>query len=168
MVSVHLPSDALSQHIPSYLGYLFTAAPAKCSYCSLSWMRGISSHRPSWPWTWSSSSRPLLCLCSCRSLDICLLVAQMVKNLPANAGDTGRRHKFCSGWWRASGEEMPILSCILAWKVPWTEEPGGSQFMESQCQTRLSAWTHMHCYYYLALVDNTASIILHYYLESAA
>ena len=50
MVSVCLPSDVLLQHLPSYLGftylgvgYLFTAAPAKHSYCSLPWMRGISS-----------------------------------------------------------------------------------------------------------------------------
>ena len=27
---------------------------------------------------------------------------------------------------------------ILAWEVPWTEEPGGLQFIGSQSQTRLS------------------------------
>ena len=31
------------------VGYLFTAAPAEHSCCSLPWMRGISSRRPSWP-----------------------------------------------------------------------------------------------------------------------
>ena len=35
------------------VGYLFTAAPAKHSCCSLTWMS-----RPTWPWMWSSSSRP--------------------------------------------------------------------------------------------------------------
>ena len=35
-------------------------------------------------------------------------------------------------------EEMAIHSSILAWKMPWTEEPGGLQSMESQSQTRLS------------------------------
>ena len=30
------------------------------------------------------------------------------------------------------GEEMAILSSILAWKIPWTEEPGGLQPMGSQ------------------------------------
>ena len=41
MVSVCLPSDALSQHLLSYLdvGYLFMAAPAERSHCSLSWTR---------------------------------------------------------------------------------------------------------------------------------
>ena len=29
-------------------------------------------------------------------------------------------------------EKMATLSNILAWRTPWTEEPGGLQFMESQ------------------------------------
>ena len=29
-------------------------------------------------------------------------------------------------------EEMAIHSSILAWKIPWTEEPGGLQSMGSQ------------------------------------
>ena len=29
-------------------------------------------------------------------------------------------------------KEMATLSSILAWKIPWTEEPGGLQSMESQ------------------------------------
>ena len=36
-----------------FMGYLFTAVPAKCSHCSLPW-----TSCPSWPWTWSSSSGP--------------------------------------------------------------------------------------------------------------
>ena len=39
-----------------------------------------------------------------------------------------------------SGEEtleeaMATHSSILAWKIAWTEEPGGLQFMGFQCQT---------------------------------
>ena len=59
----------------------------------------------------------------------------MVKNPPANAGDIGD----------SLGQEdhlekgMATHSSILAWKIPWTEEPGGLQFMELQkSQTRLS------------------------------
>ena len=29
-------------------------------------------------------------------------------------------------------EEMATHSSILAWRIPWTEEPGGMQSMESQ------------------------------------
>ena len=29
-------------------------------------------------------------------------------------------------------QEMATYSTILAWKIPWTEEPGGLQSVESQ------------------------------------
>ena len=36
-------------------------------------------------------------------------------------------------------EEMAIHSSILAWEIPWTNEPGGLRSMKSQkSQTRLS------------------------------
>ena len=35
-------------------------------------------------------------------------------------------------------KEMATHSGILAWKIPWAEEPGGLQFMELQSQTWLS------------------------------
>ena len=34
-------------------------------------------------------------------------------------------------------EEMATHSSILAWEIPWTEEPGGLYFMGLQSQTRL-------------------------------
>ena len=55
----HLPWVSLTLVV----GYLFMAAPAKHSRCSLPWSRGISHGRPSWPWTWSSSSQPS-CTCT--------------------------------------------------------------------------------------------------------
>ena len=38
-------------------------------------------------------------------------------------------------------KEMAIHSSTIAWKIPWTEEPGRLQFMGSQSQTRLSDFT---------------------------
>ena len=35
-------------------------------------------------------------------------------------------------------KEMATLSSILAWRIPWTEEPGELQSMGSQEQTQLS------------------------------
>ena len=35
-------------------------------------------------------------------------------------------------------EEMATHSSILAWRIPWTEEPGRLQSLGSQSQTRLS------------------------------
>ena len=36
------------------------------------------------------------------------------------------------GWEDPLEEEMAIHSSILAWEIPWTEEPGGLQSMGSQ------------------------------------
>ena len=44
-----------------------------------------------------------------------------VKNLPASAGDPG----LISAWEDPLEEGMATHSSILAWKIPWTEEPGG-------------------------------------------
>ena len=52
----------------------------------------------------------------------------MVKNLPANAGDSGS----VPGSGRALEEEMAAPSRILVWKISWTEEAGGLQSMRSQ------------------------------------
>ena len=56
------------------------------------------------------------------------LVAQMVKRLPA----------MRETWVRFLGREDPLEkemathSSILAWRIPWMEEPGGLQSMGSQ------------------------------------
>ena len=39
---------------------------------------------------------------------------------------------------RSPGEGNGNHSSTLAWKIPWTEEPGGLQSMESESRTRLS------------------------------
>ena len=55
-------------------------------------------------------------------------VAQMVKRLPT----------IRETWFRSLGQEDPLekematLSSILAWKIPWTEEPGRLQSIGSQ------------------------------------
>ena len=58
------------------------------------------------------------------------MVPLVVKNLPVNAGDTGDAG-LNSGLGRSLGEEMATHSSILAWEIPWTEEPGGVQSMGS-------------------------------------
>ena len=69
------------------------------------------------------------------------LVAQMVKRLPT----------MWETWVRSLGREDPLEkemathSSILAWKIPWTEEPGRLQSMGSQkSRTRLSDFTSLH------------------------
>ena len=46
----------------------------------------------------------------------------MLKNPPANAGDAGSLDQD-----DPLEEEMATHSRILAWRIPWTEEPGGRQ-----------------------------------------
>ena len=57
-----------------------------------------------------------------------LVVAQMVKNLPAvqeiQVQSLGQEDLL--------EKEMATHSSILAWKIPWMEEPGRLRSMESQ------------------------------------
>ena len=61
----------------------------------------------------------------------------MIKNSSANVGDTGS----IPGSGRSPGGGNGTHSSILAWKIPWTEEPGGLQSMgwqESETTEQLS------------------------------
>ena len=49
------------------------------------------------------------------------LVAQTVKNLPAMQ----KTQVPSLGWEDPLEEGMATHSSILAWRIPWTEEPGG-------------------------------------------
>ena len=57
-----------------------------------------------------------------------LLAPLVVKNPPANAGDVVRS----LGWKDPLKKEMAAHSSILAWEIPWTEDPDGLQSMGSQ------------------------------------
>ena len=56
------------------------------------------------------------------------LVAQSVQNLPAM--QEARVQSL--GWEDPLEKGMATYSSILAWRMSWTEEPGGLQSMESQ------------------------------------
>ena len=58
----------------------------------------------------------------------------MVKNPPANAGDV-RDVGLITGSGRSPEEEMATHSSILAWEIPWAEEPSGLQSIGLQSQT---------------------------------
>ena len=119
MVSVCLPSDALLQHLPSYLGfsylgrgYLLHGCPAKHSCCSLPWMRGISCHSPFWPSMWDGFSRPSCARtattpwtwgCSFRLPPLALGVGLL---LPAATPGLGHQP-----WPRSRGSSRPRLVC---------------------------------------------------------
>ena len=52
----------------------------------------------------------------------------MVKNLPA----VQQTWVWSLGWEDPMEEGMATHSSVLAWRIPWTEEPGGLQSMGSQ------------------------------------
>ena len=67
----------------------------------------------------------------------------VVNNLPTNTGDTGS----IPGLGRSLEEEM--ATSVLAWKIPWTEEPCGLQSVGWKRVRHDSAteYAHIHlCY----------------------
>ena len=55
----------------------------------------------------------------------------VIKNPPAGAGNRGDNPWVRKISWR---REWPP-TCLLAWRIPWTEEPGRLQSMGLQSQT---------------------------------
>ena len=58
-----------------------------------------------------------MCLALYRASQVVLVV----KNLPASVGGA----IWSLGWEDPLEQEMATHSSIFAWKIPWTEEPGG-------------------------------------------
>ena len=52
--------------------------------------------------------------------------------------------------WEDPLEEMVTHSSILAWRIPWTEEPGKLQFME--LQRVIHDWLTLSLFYHFALL----------------
>ena len=121
--------------------------------CSVFLLLGIS--KPSWSSKWHQTHSsnmyihsgnilwaPTMCWEPYKYLwhKSCAIV---VKNLPAKAGIT-RDTGLIPGLKRSSGEGNGNHSSILAWKIPWTEEPGSLQSMLSQ--TCLSTQMKYMCF----------------------
>ena len=68
-------------------------------------------------------------------MDLCLAwasqAALVVKNLPADAADMKNAVQSL-GWEDPLEEGMATHSSILAWRIPWTENPSGLQSMGLQ------------------------------------
>ena len=56
----------------------------------------------------------------------------MVKNLPTSAGD----ESLISGQEEPLEKGMATHSSILAWRIPWTEEPGDSEGVRDDLATK--------------------------------
>ena len=74
-------------------------------------------------------------------------------------------------WVRSPGQKDPLEkgmathSSILAWRIPWTEEPGGPQSLVSQSQTRLewlSTRSCMHVFFEIHTFFPIFFFLLHF------
>ena len=107
--------------------YLFVLMPTWCyfdMFCNTSWyLIMLTLQFGSFSWRLTSV---FLVWCILQStVSSVSLVAQMVKGLPA-IWETWARSL---GWKDSLEKEMATHSSTLAWKIPWTEEPGRLQSM---------------------------------------
>ena len=93
------------------------------------WQADVHRVAQSWTWLkWFSMHIPVP------------VGSSVVKNPPANEGDTGHRRRGLDPWvweipWRRKKQFIPVF---LPGEIPWTEEPGGLRSMGSlKSQTRL-------------------------------
>ena len=84
-------------------------------------------------------------------------VVLMVKNPPANAGDTG----LIPGQEDPLEKEKATHSSTLAWKIPRAEEPGGLQSMGPQ-ELDTTEWLRTHTRLYPKCPHNFNRQILHF------
>ena len=75
-------------------------------------------------------------------------MAQQVKGMPA-LQETWETRVWSLSWEDPLEEEMATHSSILAWKIPWTEEPGGLQSKVSQRVKHDWVTKHTHTQIYV-------------------
>ena len=69
-------------------------------------------------------------------------MAQQIKNLPVMQ-ETQETWVRSLGWEDSLEEEMATHSSILAWKIPWTKEPGRLQSMVSLRVSSVQSLSHV-------------------------
>ena len=70
-------------------------------------------------------------------------MTQLAKNLAAMQETQEIQVRF-QGWEEPLEEGMSTHFSILAWRIPWTEEPGGLQSIGLQSWTRLKRLSMAH------------------------
>ena len=92
------------------------------------------------------------------------LVAQWWRICLPMKGDAGDKGSI-PGSGRSFGEKVATCFSILAWEIPWTEQPSGLQSIELQSQIQLSMHTHVSLHGSRSQCGNFASIFQFYVLE---
>ena len=113
-------------HLPTVDSYASSLSLVVDSSCSLENTSGHIDVQPVWIRTGVSSAAVhphCLVLVSYRDS----LVAQLVNNLPAMQ----ETQVLCLGWGDPLEKEITTHSSILAWEMPWKEEPDSLQCLTS-------------------------------------
>ena len=71
-------------------------------------------------------------------------VVLVVKNLPANTGDARVTSSIPRSPEEPLEEEMATHSSTRAWRIPWTDEPGGLQSVGSQKELDMTEHSTAH------------------------
>ena len=85
---------------------------------------------------WTEEGKTIQKYLKSMSMLVASQVMLVVKNLPGSVGDI-RDTGLIPELGRSPEEGMATNSNILAWRIPWTEEPGGLQSVGLQSRTRL-------------------------------
>ena len=96
----------------------------------------------SWSKTWLENISNRIKLAKSKNIPRGFLGGLVLKNPSANAEDARDVGLIPWSWEDTLEEEVAAHSRILAWKVPWTEEPGGLQSLGSQGHSRATEHTH--------------------------
>ena len=97
-----------------------------------------------------------VCVCVCVYFNNKERVVLVVKNLPANAGDV-RNTGLIPGWGRSpGGEHGNTHSSILYWRIPWIEDPIGSQWVRYDWSD--FAFMHNLLFMFTSLLDSNSFI----------
>ena len=83
-----------------------------------------------------------MCVCVCVCVCVCIFPGDsVIRNPPAE------QVGLIPGLGRSPEEDMAIHSSILAWRIPWTEEPDGLQSMGLQRVENDSATKHTYGFF---------------------
>ena len=126
-------SDFVVPHIYLDEGWTELKFGGICLCLSFNFFYNPSLHPWTWAWNPNVNYTKLLCLwivsvIVCQTPVTASELITSVKSLPAMQ----ERQIHSLGWKDPLEKEMGIHSSILAWRTPWTEEPGGLQSMRLQ------------------------------------
>ena len=132
--------DSITDSMEMNLGKLWEIVKDREAWCAI--VHGVVKSQ-TWLSNWTTTTSETQCFwvlkfLSMKHPDPC---GAVVKNR-LSMQETQEIQVQTLGWADPLEEKMATHSSILAWKIPWTKEPGGLQCMGSESQIWLSEWAY--------------------------